>query len=134
MPLNDNSSEGDEHSEQTVDQRARAVGLKPTVAYVPDPSCETLTSRQKRAQAKRRERDQRAAIGLRPLTIEAVPDDMREDVAKEVRRMIDAGSIRSEASAATREGSEPNAVRPMWTVLCGTVAVFAAGLIAGLLV
>ena len=67
----------------SLDEIAKAAGLKRVSAYVPDPEASNSTN--KKAAAKRRERAARAAAGARTLTIEGVPDDLRTVVMDAAR-------------------------------------------------
>jgi hypothetical protein len=66
----------------SLDEIAKAAGLKRVSAYVPDPNSPVVS---KKAEAKRKERAARAAAGARTLTIEGVPDDLRPYVIEAAR-------------------------------------------------
>ena len=80
----------------TLDDLARAAGLRRTHAYVLDdrpdrPETDAERLKRQRRESKARQRDRAAAMGRQTVTIESVPADRVGDVREAARRISEGG-------------------------------------------
>lgn len=113
----------------SLDEIAKAAGLKRVSAYVPDPNSQVVS---KKAAAKRKERATRAAAGARTLTIEGVPDDLRPVVIEAAR-----AAMTMDGPPQPRPQSIPAPMTgraPLVPIALATVAGMAIGILIGAVV